>query len=194
MNIRIVNAYGPQEYDDQFKKEQFWAYLDKEVLHSQNLGSGLMIFTDANAWMGPELLKNDVHSQNRNGKMFSEFMSRNPDLSILNCESFCEGLITRSIMANGKRESSVIDFVIVCDKVLPFVDRFMIDENKVYALSNYSRKNRVQHSDHNSLITNLNMRYDLKKPERRIIYNFRDLTSMMKFKKKTSNKGLFTNI
>ena len=31
MNVRIVNAYGPQEYDDCDKKMHFWSYLDTEV-------------------------------------------------------------------------------------------------------------------------------------------------------------------
>ena len=153
-----------------------------------------MIFTDANAWLGSELLQNDPHNQNMNGKLFHEFMVRNPELKILNCESLCEGVITRSRIANGKTEKSVIDFVIISDKLLPFVDKFLIDEKKLYALSNYSKRDKVLHSDHNSLITSLNLYYDFQKPEKRTIFNFRDEIAMTKFKRKTSHDGIFTNI
>ena len=40
ISIRIVNAYGPQEYDDEKKKEVFWKHLEAEVLESQKDGSG----------------------------------------------------------------------------------------------------------------------------------------------------------
>ena len=69
MNVRIINAYGPQEYDDLDKKVQFWSYLDMEVFESQTIGSAIMIFFDANAWLGPEVIKNDPHLQNKNGKL-----------------------------------------------------------------------------------------------------------------------------
>ena len=67
-----------------------------------------------------------IHGQNKNGKLFNDFLMRNPELSILNCQSVCEGLITRSRVANGKYENSIIDFVIVCNKMLPFVNKFLI--------------------------------------------------------------------
>ena len=94
-----------------------------------------------------------------------EFLLRNTELNVLNCESLCEGLITRSRNVNGKTENSVIDFVLVCDKMLPFVKKFQIDEEKIYALSCYS-KNNISYSDHNSLITRLNLEINFKKPER----------------------------
>ena len=50
------------------------------------------------------------------------------------------------------------------------------------------------HSDHNSLITKLNMKYDSQKLERKTIFNFRDQTSMLNFKNKTSQSRIFQNI
>ena len=194
MNLRIVNAYGPQEYDEKFKKDQFWSHLDNEVYQSQIVGSAIMIFFDANAWLGKEFIKEDPHSQNQNGKLLKEFLMRNPDLIILNSESLCEGLITRSRVANGKTENSIIDFVIVCDKVLPFVDRLLIDEKKIYALSNYSRKGKIVHSDHNSLVTKVNLKFDHQKPIRKTIFNYREENGMYLFKKKTSHSKQFLNI
>ena len=144
--------------------------------------------------MGPDIIKNDPHSQNKNGKLLKDFLMRNPDLHLLNSESFCEGLITRSRIANNKTEQSVIDFVIVCEKVLPFVQRFLIDEQKIYALSNYSKKKTVLYSDHNSLVTKLNFKYVCQKPERKTLFNFRDQTGMLNFKLKTSKYNSFQDI
>ena len=48
MNIRITNAYGPQNYDDQEKKQKFWQYLENEVLISQQNDSACMIMMDSN--------------------------------------------------------------------------------------------------------------------------------------------------
>ena len=80
---------------------------------------------------------------------------RNSNLTILNAESLCKGLIIRSRKVNGVTEKSVLDYVIVCEKVRPFVTQFTIDEEKKYALSNYSSRGKVKHSDHNSIITDM---------------------------------------
>ena len=172
MDIRIVNAYGPQEYDDINKKVKFWKYLDNEAFLAPREGNGLYIAMDGNAWIGNQIIKGDPHKQNKNGEMLQNFLERNPQLSVLNTESFCQGLITRSRSVNGKLENSVIDFVIVCDKIFPFITKFKIDEEKKYALSNYSSKGKITYSDHNSLISEMKIQYDRMKPERREIFNF----------------------
>ena len=49
------------------------------------------------------------------------------------------GLITRSRLRDGKWEKSVLDFFVVCSRVLPFVTKMVIDERKQHILTNYSR-------------------------------------------------------
>ena len=44
------------------RKRFFWKHLEAEVLESQKDGSGLMIFTDVNAWLGSDLIPNDPHN------------------------------------------------------------------------------------------------------------------------------------
>ena len=121
-------------------------------------------------------------------------MQRNPKLTILNAESVCEGLITRSRSVNQKIERSIIDFVIVCDKVLPFVTKFVIDEKKIYSLANYSSKQKITYSDHNSLITDIDFKFENMKPERRLIFNLKNAEGYIKFKEITSKKKSFSNI
>ena len=148
---------------------------------------------DGNSWLGEKTINGDPHKQNKNGELFQNFLDRNPQLSVLNTESICEGLITRSRSVNDKVERSVIDFVIVCDKVRPFITKFSIDEQKKFALSNYSSKGKIIYSDHNSLITEMNIQYDKIKPERRLSFNFSDKEGMNKIKHMTSLKGRFSN-
>ena len=66
-SISIINAYGPQEYDNYDKKMLFWKYLDDEVFNCQKRGTGCMIVMDSNAWLGSDIIKKDPHSQNKNG-------------------------------------------------------------------------------------------------------------------------------
>ena len=197
MKIRIINAYGPQEYDEQQKKVHFWNYLDREINECQNEGSGCLIFMDGNAWLGPSWIKQDPHMMNKNGELFESFLIRNPNMTLLNAADFCEGSITRertvNIRENSKIERSIIDFVLVCNKVFPFVSKFLIDEKHIYTLSNFSGKKIVQ-SDHNSLITRINLNIEKTRPERRTVFNFKDVEGLKKFKFLSSKTDKFTNI
>ena len=94
LKIYVVNAYGPQEYDAYDKKNAFWRYLDNEIMNCNMDGSCLMICMDSNAWLGPSLIQNDPHPQNKNGQLFNQFLLRNPQMSLLNSSDICEGLIT----------------------------------------------------------------------------------------------------
>ena len=47
------------------------------------------------------------------------------------------GLITRRRVKDGKVEESALDFFVVCNLVLPYVTRMVIDESKKYVLTNY---------------------------------------------------------
>ena len=126
--------------------------------------------------------------------MFHSFLMRNPHLTLLNKESICQGLITRSRKVNGRVENSILDFVIVCDKLIPFVSQFIIDEQKMYALANYSSKCNQKYSDHNSIITKFSLTFHGLKPERRHIYNFKNEEGFLKFKSLTAANGRFSNI
>ena len=130
MKIRITNGYGPQDYDPQEKKSQFWLYLEEEVMKCSQEGYGCMITMDANSWLGKDYNSQDPHNQNNNGKLFHEFLKRNKQLTLLNTTEKCQGTITRSRMVQGKKEESIIDFIVVCNKVLPHGEGMFINEEK----------------------------------------------------------------
>ena len=139
MKIRCVAAYGCQESDLVERKLSFWKYLDEEVTQACTSGAGFVLHFDGNLWAGGEIIPGDPRAQNRNGKLFQEFLTRNPNLSVVNALSLCEGLITRSRIKDGKVEKSVLDFFVVCSRVLPFVTKMVIDESKKYILTNYEQ-------------------------------------------------------
>ena len=139
MKVRCCAAYGCQESDLLEKKLAFGDYLDGEVLQASASDAGLVLHFDGNLWAGKDIIPNDPRPQNKNGKMFEEFLSRNHHLTVVNALSLCEGLITRSRLKDGKLEKSVLDFFVVCSRVLPFVKRMVIDESKKYILTNYEQ-------------------------------------------------------
>ena len=96
MNIRCCVACGCQENDAKENKDAFWSYLDEEVIEAANAGAGLVIQFDGNLWAGEKIIPNDPRAQNKNGKLFEQFLERNPHLTVVNALDLCEGLITRS--------------------------------------------------------------------------------------------------
>ena len=50
--LRCVIGYGPQLTDSPSRKENFWKYLDKEIINAQEEGVGIIIEIDSNAWAG----------------------------------------------------------------------------------------------------------------------------------------------
>ena len=101
---------------------------------------------DANSWLGQSYLQNDPHLQNENGKLFANFLRNNKQLTLLNGQKFCNGSSTQSRMVNGTMENSIIDFIVVCDKILPFVQLMFIDEKRIHSLGNFCQKKQDQGS------------------------------------------------
>ena len=188
--IRIINAYGAQETAPKEKKEKLWNFIEEEVIKAEIDGHGIIIQMDGNLHAGPELVKNDPNPQNNNGKMFMEFLERNPTLTVVNSLDICEGLITRSRQLKLKCEKAVLDFFIVNEKVRPFLRKMIVDEVREYGLTNFAqqRKNkRVIESDHNSEILELDIQYSYRKPEREEISNMRNKICQDAFKVETEN-------
>ena len=111
IKIRCCVAYGPQESEKNDKKQAFWDFLDNEVNEAVESESGFILQFDGNLWAGDSLIPGDPRPQNRNGKLFEDFLKRNPHLVIVNSLPICTGLITRSRVKDGKVEESILDFL-----------------------------------------------------------------------------------
>ena len=111
--IRVVTAYGPQEIALKEKKEKFWYFIEKEANTAEIEGDGLLIQMDGNLHAGKEVIKEDPNKQNKNGKLFAEFLERNSNLIVINNLEICEGVITRKRVFEEKTEEAVLEFMII---------------------------------------------------------------------------------
>ena len=132
---------------------------------------------DGNLWAGGKLIPGDPNEQNNNGKLFELFLSRNPHLTCVNALQLCEGLITRIRKTKNGCEKSVLDIFIVCNKMLPFIKKMIIDEPRVHVLTNFNpikTKGRSIETDHNTEILELELCYQKRRQERKEIFNFKN--------------------
>ena len=155
-DIRIINAYGPQE--DAYNKEviyAFWQELEEEIVSAIDDDCMLVIEMDANAKLGRENIENDPHDVTHNGKLLLDIVQRN-NLTIANTMDICEGVIARERITRTRIERSVLDYVIVCNRMKEFVKKMLIDDKRIHVLAKYaSKKGFIKHklSDHNILFS-----------------------------------------
>ena len=297
MPIRVITGYGPQENANLNIKEKFWEYLEDEINQAQIDNHGLLVQIDGNLHAGPQLLKQDPNPQNKNGKIFINFLERNPNLTVVNTLDICEGLITRKrtvqerssmekhvesdhdinvdikcqeceklfptrkglnihttkvhetkeqvecfesdqtfktekdfsvhktlehgvkgsvectecrkiiptsselaehlIQHHEKTEEAVLDFLIVNEKLRPFLHKMIVDEDRMFSLCNLAqiRQNkRIIESDHNPLILDLKIQYSKKKPDRIEMFNLKNKSCQELFNTETENNQELLNI
>ena len=66
-------------------------------------------------------------NKNKNGKYLESFLLKNSHLTVVNSLNICDGNITRVRNTTERREESILDFFIVCDQILPLVNKVKID-------------------------------------------------------------------
>ena len=194
--IRCVVAYGCQESDLENRKTAFWDYLGEEVSLAEQAEAGFILHMDGNLWAGDRIIPGDPRIQNKNGKRFQSFLEEHQNLTVVNSLSLCEGVITRSRNKDGKVEESVLDFFIVCNRVLPYVRKMKIDTNKEHVLTNYARlrlDGKITESDHFTQYMDLDLEIDSISTEKREILNFKNEQGQKKFKDLTSENEKFSD-
>ena len=90
-DIRVINAYGPQEANSQNEKQ---LVMEKQVILAFEEKCLVIIQMDANAKLGSRLFAKDPHDMTENGLFLSEMVQRQ-NLHILNTDGLCSGAITR---------------------------------------------------------------------------------------------------
>ena len=172
LKIRCCAAYGLQENDLIENKTAFWEYLDQEVVLARNSGGGFILHFDGNLWAGKNIIPGDPRPQNRNGKLFEDFLTRNPHLVVVNSLSICDGLITRRRKKDDILEESILDFFVVCNMVLPHITKMVIDERKKYILTNYQAVRygrKATDSDHFTEYMDLDLHIKKNQSDRKYI-------------------------
>ena len=177
IRVRCVGAYGPQENDILDKKKAFCKRLPSEVKDATENDVGFLLQMDGNLWAGPEVVEGDPNQCNQNGKLFKEFLEENDHLHVVNSLKVCQGRITRQRITRKKEEKSILDFFVVCSRVLPFILKMVVDEEKQYVLSNYNVSGGKVHkkdSDHNTIYLELNVNLPRITKPRIQFYNFKN--------------------
>lgn len=187
--IRIINCYGPQECDSQERKSLFWTRLHTEVVEAVDADTAFIVLMDGDLHAGSEIVEGDPNPINANGRLFSTFLKNNPIISLINGSENCEGLLTRKRMKGGKTEEAILDFILVCDKLLPYVQKMVIDEAREYALSSYNNQGNPKHSDHFTEIIDFNISYRRQKPTREENFKFKDTEGQKLFSEILNNES-----
>ena len=129
-NIRILNAYGPQQLDVSPQiKLNFWQNLEKEIISAYEANCEIIIELDANAKVGPNIISNDPNSQSDNGKLMIDLLARQ-NLYLVNASDLCKGIITRQRIAAGRTEKSILDYIIVSEELYGQLVEMLIDEER----------------------------------------------------------------
>ena len=125
----------PKSLIQKREKKQFLDYLSIETQNATKEGAGFILEIDGNLWAGENIIPDDPNKQNQNGKLFENFLKQNPNLTVANALSSCEGKITKERITSRRTEKAVLDFFIVCDKIPPFITKMVIDESGENALT-----------------------------------------------------------
>ena len=188
LSVKIIVGYGPQENASKEKKDKFWEFLEDEITKADLENQGLIIQMDGNLHAGPDVIKNDPNSQNSNGKLFTQFLERNPSLFVANNLNICEGTITRQRVLENKTEKAVLDFFVMNEIMRPFLLKMVIDEERDFCLSNFSQlkqNKRVIETDHNLMYVDFDIAIPKRKAERLEVFNLRNKNCQDLFTKET---------
>ena len=190
-DIRIINAYGPQEdvcsKDDIYK---FWQEIEQEISTAKDDNCLIVIQLDANAKIGKENIKDDPHDTTANGKILLDLVERQ-NLTIVNTLEKCSGVITRERITTTNVEKSVIDYVIVCEGMMNYFMDMQIDDKRIFVLTKYAGKNGAKRktiSDHNILFSRFSILFDRKsKTVRKEFFDLKNKDGQKAFLKETSD-------
>ena len=151
-----------------------------------------MLQGDMNAWLGSDVLTGDTRKQNQNGKMFVTFVKSNK-LTIVNTLPICKGSTTWSRMKQGTKLCSTLDFFVVCERLLPYVQDMTIDNEGNHKITNYKDGNNPTESDHTPMWIKVNLKVGPERPEVIEVLNFKDEKAQHRFKENTSNTTEFSD-
>ena len=103
ISIRVINAYGPQEYTSHEKILCFYSVLDQVIQNAKFDSCLILLQLDANAKVGYEIIKGDPYPQSPNGHILMDMIERN-EWILCNAKENRDGLITRRRVTKTRKE------------------------------------------------------------------------------------------
>ena len=190
MSLRIMTAYGPQEDSSPDTINEFYRKFEEEIIKCEEDNCGLVIEMDANAKLGRDIIEKDPNPMSENGRILWGIVQRR-NCYVVNATDKCNGTITRSRTRKGVKEESILDYMIVNQKIEPYIHSMNIDENKEMVLTRFLKKNIVV-SDHNILTCSLNIPHHGPPKPRIELLSLRNPEDLQKFKEVTTSTNKFT--
>ena len=192
--LRLINAYGPQEYVPNKEKELFWKALEDEVNNAKNESCMVLIEFDSNAKVGKDIVKDDPNVMSSNGKYLVDFIKRK-NLIVTNNHKMCRGKITRQRKVEDREERAILDFLLICDEMELYFENLLIDEERKFTPFRCIRTkkgNKIVYSDHNMMISNFSIHHSKAKPRRIEFFDFKEENGQRMFFNITDKSSKFT--
>ena len=190
--IRVMSGYGPQESWSPDQREPFFQALEEEIIKADLEGKSVIIEADFNSKLGNEIIPNDPHSQDKNGKILADIIRRQ-NLCVANSLVVCKGTITRKRTTTQRTEQSVISYVLVSEDLVDKIESVLIDEEREHVLTRVSKtKNGIEHkeSDHNVIETRMTLPWNKTEvPKKEAMFNLKNEKCKKLFKKETSKNN-----
>ena len=196
--LRVINGYGPQEADPVASRLGFWQSLEQEIAAAKNCDCLVLIQMDGNAKLGKTVISQDPNDISENGRLLRDLIERE-SLVLLNSSELCQGAITRIRVTKDTTELSILDYIIVCEKLAQFLEHMFIDEERNFSLTKYATTKGVKKivkSDHNILYAKFFMEYKSlawKRP-RKEVFNLKNPECQAKFKEVTTDSLKLRNV
>ena len=141
------------------------------------------------------MIRDDPNDMSGNGQILSDILNRN-NLYVLNSDILCTGTITRHRVTKKSLETSILDYIIVCDILKAYFEEMIIDEDRTHVLTKYASTkgcHKNVESDHNILYSRFAISYRKTKPKTvREIFNLKNEANQAKFFEATCNTNKFT--
>ena len=115
-------------------------------------GDSVCLIGDLNAKLGNEIISSDIDDISPSDKILRDLV-RKYNLGVINATDLCQGTFTR-VNNKNTSERSVLDYVIVSEKLLHIVHSMHIDEDKLFTRWRILKKGK-KFSYHNAIILNL---------------------------------------
>ena len=185
--FRIILGYAPQENESVEVREHFFTELEIEITECKIAGDMPVLIGDMNSKV--ENVNEKILPRSSNGKLLIELVE-NQEMEILNFDNRCQGKWTHVVRTT--KAASVLDYVIVSSSISKHLKEIIIDENCLlcpFAIKKKKNDIILQYSDHNSIITTLQLPHTKNKiPKQKSwrltekgLHNFNMLTSDVNF-------------
>ena len=96
-------------------------------------------------------------------------------------------------MKQGAKLSSTLDFFVVCESVLPYVQEITIDVEGNHKITKFKDGNNTTESDHTPMLIKVNLKVAPERPEVIELLNFKDQKAQQRFKENTSKTTEFSD-